>query len=402
MIYERAFDLPIFPDAKAQAVTAGLKCPPEIFPPNPMAIPRAAIINTGVPVKDIVAIKRAVPRYSTKAGVIIPLILLRMKYLIVKGWLGFGDRLESLKMAVKYALDNNLQIYVDWTDRFIRDKEESFYTYFNLVNMPTLNSLDDIPPDATVYPEYWKDHLKEPFTDELWPKEKEVGLDIGMLNEKKFNADVIVYSCIGKRFFYYDSKFFANVFRVIHPDIIREVSLRQSRYNLGSCVGIHIRGTDRINAKKGRDLPIQYLSLNLFTMARNKQQIVVSDDKLSSDSWKTMNPSSTLLSSLSLQQKGPIHELTGDKLTVSKDSLNIDMLVDFFTLASCSEVFTTYRDSRFAAESVRLHSHVNQILGIYHPPVITVTSPQEPIRQPIVKYSGFKLKNGRFIKMDNQ
>jgi len=325
-----------------------------------------------------------------------------MKYLIVKGWLGFGDRLESLKMAVKYAIDNNLQIYVDWTDRFIRDKEESFYTYFNLVNMPTLKSLDDIPPEATVYPEYWKDNLKEPITNELFNKQKELGIDTGMLNEKKFNADVIVYSSIGYRLLFGDSKFFANVFRVIHPDIIREVSLRQSRYNLGSCIGVHIRGTDRINAKKGRNLPIQYLSLNIFTMARNKQQIVVSDDKLSSDSWKSMNPSSILLSSLSLQQKGPIHELTGDKLITSKDSLNIDMLVDFFTLASCSEVFTTYRDSRFAAESVRLHPHINQILGIYEPPVIAVISAQEPTRQSIIKYSGLKLKNGRFIKMDNQ
>ncbi len=89
-----------------------------------------------------------------------------MKYLVVKGWLGFGDRLESLKMAVKYALDNNLQIYVDWTDRFIRHTDESFYTYFNLVNMPTLNSLEDIPTDATYYPSYWKDKIHQPITDE--------------------------------------------------------------------------------------------------------------------------------------------------------------------------------------------------------------------------------------------
>jgi hypothetical protein len=39
-----------------------------------------------------------------------------MKYLVVKGWLGFGDRLETLKMAVKFALDHKLQIYVDWSD----------------------------------------------------------------------------------------------------------------------------------------------------------------------------------------------------------------------------------------------------------------------------------------------
>lgn len=165
-----------------------------------------------------------------------------MKYLIVKGWLGFGDRLESLKMAVKFAIDNNLQIYVDWTDRFFRDKDESFYTYFNLVNMPTLNSLDDIPADATVYPPYWKDNLHNPFTDELFKKQKEFNLNMGTLNTsltRKINADVIVLSSIGNRTLFSSSGFFANVFRVIHPEIIREVSLRQEKYNLSSNWNTH-------------------------------------------------------------------------------------------------------------------------------------------------------------------
>jgi hypothetical protein len=239
--------------------------------------------------------------------------------------------------------------------------------------------------------------------DDLFSKKKELGLNIGTLNtslKQKFNEDVIVLSCFGMRTLFSDSSFFANVFRVVHPDIIREVSLRQTKYNLGSCVGIHIRGTDRISKKKGRSLPIQYLSLNVFNYARNKQQVVVSDDKLSSDTWKSMNPSSILLSSLSLQQTGPIHELRGNKLRVSKDSLNIDMIIDFFTLASSSQVFTTYKDSRFAQESVRLHPFVNQILGVYQPPVITVTPPKQAVK-PVIKYSGLKLKNGRFVKMDN-
>ncbi len=194
-----------------------------------------------------------------------------MKYLVVKGWLGFGDRLESLKMAVKYALDNNLQIYVDWTDRFIRHTDESFYTYFNLVNMPTLNSLEDIPTDATYYPSYWKDNIHQPFTDELFMKQIELNLDLGILNEKKkFNADVIVYSCIGNREYYGDSTYFANVFRVINPKIIEEVLNRQQKYDLKNSIGIHIRGTDRITykSKKGRQLPIQYLSLNVFTYGK--------------------------------------------------------------------------------------------------------------------------------------
>jgi hypothetical protein len=326
-----------------------------------------------------------------------------MKYLVVKGWLGFGDRLESLKMAVKYALDNNLQIYVDWTDRFIRHTDESFYTYFNLINMPTLNSLNDIPTDATYYPSYWKDNIHQPFTDELFTKRKELNLDIGILNEqKKFNEDVIVYSCFGLRSLFSNSTYFANVFRVINPKIIEEVLNRQQKYNLASSLGIHIRGTDRITYKsnKGRQLPIQYLAVNVFSYGKNKQQIVVSDDNESIKFWKNLNRDSIILSSLSLQNsyKGALHEISSEKLQISKNDLNIDMLIDFFTLCSCEQVFTTYRDSRFAAESMRLHPHVNQILGISSPnPIPKIQKPVIIQSQPIQK--GFKLKNGRF-KMD--
>ena len=326
-----------------------------------------------------------------------------MKYLVVKGWLGFGDRLECLKMAVKYALDNNLQIYVDWTDRFIRHTDESFYTYFNLINMPTLNSLNDIPTDATYYPSYWKDNIHQPFTDELFMKEIELNLNLGILNEKKkFNEDVIVYACFGYRLLYNDSTYFANVFRVIQPKIIEEVLNRQQKYKLSSSLGIHIRGTDRITYKsnKGRQLPIQYLSLNVFTYGKNKQQIVVSDDNESIKIWKNMNRDSIILSSLSLQNshKGALHEINSEKLQISKNDLNIDMLIDFFTLCLCEQVFTTYKDSRFANESKRLHPHVNQILGISSPnPIPKIQKPVIIQSQPIQK--GFKLKNGRF-KMD--
>jgi hypothetical protein len=329
-----------------------------------------------------------------------------MKYLVVKGWLGFGDRLESLKMAVKYALDNNLQIYVDWTDRFIRHTDESFYTYFNLVNMPTLNSLEDIPTDATYYPSYWKDNIHQPFTDDLFMKQRELNLDLGLLNEKKkFNADVIVYSSIGIRQFYNDSSFFANVFRVINPKITKEVLERQQKYNLKNSIGIHIRGTDRITYKsnKGRYLPMQYLTVNIMTYGRNKNQIVVSDDNESIEFWKKMNPNSIILSSLSLQNshKGALHEISSENLEISKNDLNIDMIIDFFTLCSCQQVFTTYKDSRFAAESMRLHPHVNEILGISLPTPIQQIQVYTTTKKPIVipQNSGFKFRNGRF-KMD--
>ena len=148
---------------------------------------------------------------------------------------------------------------------------------------------------------------------------------------------------------------------------------------------------------------MQYLTVNTMTYGRNKNQIVVSDDNESIEFWKKMNPDSIILSSLSLQNshKGALHEITHENLKISKNDLNIDMLIDFFTLSSCERVLSTYRDSRFANESMRLHPHVNQILGISLPRPIQEVKLYTSTRKPIIisENSRLKLINGRF-KMD--
>jgi hypothetical protein len=291
-----------------------------------------------------------------------------MKYLVVKGWLGFGDRLESLKMCVKYAQDNKLQIYVDWTDSIWSHSGETFYTYFNLVNMPVLKSLDDIPAGSTFYPPYWKDKIKAPITQELVDTKKNIGIEIESIftNEKR-PEDVVVYSSIGRRQLYYDSLFFANSFRVVDTRILNEVMRRSSAYGLPSCIGFHIRGTDRVRSTNNRSLGIQHMAVNAVMSGAfsGKPMIAVGDDKESIEIWKRFFPDTVVLSSLSLSTKSAKgnHNLKKEDIAVSKDEMNVDMLVDFFTLTLCGRVITTYKDSRFAHESNRLKPYARLILG---------------------------------------
>jgi hypothetical protein len=287
-----------------------------------------------------------------------------MKYLVVKGWLGFGDRLESLKMAVEFAQRFNLKIYVDWSDSMWCHQNESFYTYFKLL-MPSLQSLDEIPSGATVFPEYWKHHMKEPITQQLVEDQKKYGLTLGILN-KEYPADVIVYSCIGNRLLYPNSEFFAKVFRVVEPTILSKIRERKQKYPIEQSWGIHIRGTDRLRPHK-RMLSVQSLvSLVVNHGAMNGPKMtVVSDDKENALMWKRFYPNSFLASELSLQQDSLAgnHNLSKDKLKFSKHEMNIDMLVDFFTLALTDPIFTTCKDSRYAQEARRLHPYVSMILG---------------------------------------
>jgi hypothetical protein len=286
-----------------------------------------------------------------------------MKYLVVKGWLGFGDRMESLQMAVKFALDHKLQIYVDWRDSMWSHGSSDFYTYFKLINIPILNSLNDIPADATVFPAFWKDKLHQQLSNEFFDANMNEHMHIGQLI-KEYPGDVIV-STLSNRIIYNDLSFFSNVFRVIDHRVLSKLNHRKQKLPLGKAWGIHIRGTDRTNSKN-RDMAIQSIVSNVTNMGgmNGVKMIAVSDDKECLAVWKRFYPDTIVASELSLthgSSKGN-HNVSKDELTVTKDEMNVDMLVDFFTLASCSRIFSTFKTGRFFVEAQRLSPHVNKIL----------------------------------------
>lgn len=288
-----------------------------------------------------------------------------MKYLVVKGWMGFGDRLESLQMCVAFAQEYKLPIYVDWADSIWSHGSESFYSYFKLL-MPTF-SLDQIPADASYYPSYWKGRIQEPITQDLFKRNKELNLDLGILQKKEYPGDVIVISSIGKRSLFADLKFFSKVFRVVDPRIKLLVKDRQTKFPLSRSLGFHVRGTDRTKGQAHRERSIQMMATNAVMNGgfSGMPTITVSDDKESLAIWKRFFPDTTIFSKISLEHtsnKGN-HLAKKEDLTISKDEMNVDMLVDFFTLASCQRILTTFRDSRYAQEARRLSSHITTILG---------------------------------------
>ena len=287
-----------------------------------------------------------------------------MKFLVVKGWCGFGDRLETLQMCVAFAQHFKLPIYVDWKDSTWSHGSESFYTYFKLL-MPSF-SLDQIPADATYYPEYWKGKIHEPFTQDLFNRNNELKLDLGFLQKKEFPADVIVVSSIGKRTVFNDISFFANVFRVTDSRILNIVKDRQSKFPLQKSLGFHIRGTDRTKGQAHRERSIQLIAVNavMYGGFSGMPMITVSDDKESLTIWKRFFPNTTIFSQVSLattSNKGN-HHLNKEELQISKDEMNVDMLIDFFTLASCQRVLSTFRDSRFARQAERIARYIKIIL----------------------------------------
>jgi hypothetical protein len=277
-----------------------------------------------------------------------------MKYLLVKAWMGFGDRLQSLKMCVKYAQDFNRAILVDWSDSIFSHSGESFYTYFDL-KMPTFSL--PLDPSLTVYPECWKGKLDTTLTYETISPE----MDIGYLT-KDYTEDIVVYSCVGYRIIYPESTFFTKVFRVVHPEIISAVRNRQQQYQLHNKIGVHLRGTDRTTQinKLDRFRGIRIRMTHLGSLA-GQQFIAITDDELFARMWKT-NFYFPLLTEIIPGGSQGNHHISSDSLEISKHKLNIDMITDFFTLASCKDILSTCKDSRFAQEARNLHSGITEIL----------------------------------------
>jgi hypothetical protein len=283
-----------------------------------------------------------------------------MKYLIVKGALGFGDRLQTLKMCVKFALEKGLQIYVDWADPVWSHSGETFYTYFDLVNIPKLNSIDDIPEDATVHPPYWKGQLKKTLTPDMYKIEELKTNYIPVVD-----TDVLVISSLGMRWVYNDSAFFANVFRVVDDRIISKVHQRQKIYNLKDKLGVHLRGTDRASkidkSKRMYGINIRLMSMGLLN---GLKCVALSDDPEYIAIWKTKYKDYPVLTEVgNLGGNGGVHNKSKEDLAISKDTLNVDLLVDFFTLASCKGILSTSKDSRFAQEAMRLNKFTDRILS---------------------------------------
>jgi hypothetical protein len=228
--------------------------------------------------------------------------------------------------------------------------------------MPVLKSIDDIPDNATVFPAFWKDKLKLPYLKKYSDSNPEI--ELGYLTDKVWSQDVIVYSSDSTRFLYNDSSFFGNVFRVIDQRIVSKVKERQQTYQLSKHIGVHLRGTDRANkidkAYRMAELNIRLVNSGII---RGAKCIAVSDDPDFVKIWKSRYSFPLLTEAGALGGSGGVHTKSKESLTISKDSLNVDMLIDFFTLASCREVISTMNDSRFAREAQRLHPYVTQILG---------------------------------------
>jgi hypothetical protein len=80
-----------------------------------------------------------------------------MKYLVIKGIAGLGNRMLSVATGILYAEITDRRPVVDWSDRsYSDDGADTFHRYFDA---PSVGRVDEIPDTASVIPEDWQGHL---------------------------------------------------------------------------------------------------------------------------------------------------------------------------------------------------------------------------------------------------
>ena len=275
-----------------------------------------------------------------------------MKFLLVKSLMGFGDRLECLAMCIDFAQKNNMKLRVDWSDSVWGD---SFYKYFSIgVSSFEMEELTGL----SVYPAYWKDRLDQPLTEEIIKTTPELELQV----LTKYDADIVVAICTGNRMFYTDYKFMG--LKVIHPRIVDTIQERRRLFNLKDKWGIHLRGTDRFKTKEFRERRFQQLYIKLVhrgLLSNGVGCVVLTDDPEYAKLWSSRDKSPILSKLLDTESKG-IHYSNPKDLGTTKEELNIELLIDFFTLACCKQIFSTTVDSRFANMARHLKPYINTII----------------------------------------
>ncbi len=177
-----------------------------------------------------------------------------MRFVILKGVEGFGDRLQCLLQAIAYARATGRSLVVDWRDNdWTHDPRHSFGHYFTLSGIqnlgidPFLDYLNSNCGQLSVHPPAWDGILHDlEFPDFVYEPQFQLEDDNERLHEiakrgcPDFDADIVVYPGTRVRNFSYADLDHIRLRKWLHDRIRRfltENNLLYRQYDV-----VHLRG----------------------------------------------------------------------------------------------------------------------------------------------------------------
>lgn len=288
-----------------------------------------------------------------------------MKYIILKGFEGFGDRLQSLLYCIKYALYTNRILVVDWTDyMWCSSDQENFEHYFKLENVNYISYSKFVrmyktynqKMQFTVFPSIWKDNVLKQPDNYMYDEKYAFNVTMNTImtkHEKDYDEDIVVFASVQTRvynckLFYKYIRLQTNVINFIHKHPFYQNIIQNQK----SYISIHLRGGDRMIKNN------THVFANQSYNHKNYIQSIV--DKLAQQSTKIkdvliVSDSNFLLDEcqklLSKNKKYTVHTTENHKINetnglhkilrfdnISKEQINTQMIVDFYFLSKAKIV----------------------------------------------------------------
>ncbi|MBM5825268.1 MAG: hypothetical protein FJ054_07900 [Cyanobacteria bacterium M_surface_10_m2_119] len=301
-----------------------------------------------------------------------------LRFVVLKGVQGFGDRLQCLLQAIRYAEISRRHLVIDWRDSdWTHTPEQPLHTFFNLKEIGTYG-LHEFQiywqahaDQLSVFPACWAPVLTEAnYTSWIYkeifhlPDNNAILADICAYKTADFDADIVVYPGVGKRTFSYsdlNKLELSNWVKSRIQNFTQANGLTPGNYDI-----VHLRGGSK--SWCGGHVPLK--SLNTSIHERWPDQAAYLDDL-----WQTYEKSIAQLPSLplvllsdqtalaeawqdrfscgqslpnaagNLIRESGIHKLSAEDLqkhpqAISKEELTLESLRDFVVMLHARKVIS--------------------------------------------------------------
>ena len=288
--------------------------------------------------------------------------------LLIKGWEGFGDRLQVVSSGIKYCLQHNASICIDWRDYMWGQGEKDFTDYFEIMgvqSVPLSTVIEKFKKGAIVNPPaYTLEHITNPPSPLIHFPDFMSKIGKTCLRQE---GDIIVHNSKGDRVWHLDNLILnLRISEKISPKIIKNLDSLQLPYT-----AIHLRGTDRSQETTIQKFMEDYEELPPHAKVRS---YVISDTISYINEWTQKYPNAIILNknapvlSILSGLKGT-HMMAPEVLEfygVSKHELNINTITDFLVIAFSSNnvgnkasTFTSLAVFMRQASDVGIHLWLN-------------------------------------------
>lgn len=177
-----------------------------------------------------------------------------LRFVVHRGTEGFGDRLQQLLMAVRYARATGRALVIDWRDaKFQRDALFDFGDFLNIRDVRVFHIQEflyiwkALKDHLRVIPPMFRYHLENKgdghWNNLKFPDDNRRMQELAVGNGEDFVEEVVVFAGDQYRYFHYDEIQYVRLQRWM-ADKVRRFMLKEG-LKKGEYVVVHLRGGDK-------------------------------------------------------------------------------------------------------------------------------------------------------------